>query len=616
MRVRFWGTRGSLAKAGPDTLRYGGNTSCVEVRSAAGTLVVLDCGTGSHGLGQALMATGSQPVHGHILISHTHWDHIQGLPFFAPLCVPGNHWEVYGPRGLGPSLRDTLAGQMQYTYFPITLDQLGATIQYHELVEGTFQIGDIQVRTHYLNHSALTLGYRLEADGVAVVYACDHEPYARQLARGVGEIRGNDRRHATLLAGADLVMHDAQYIASEYASKIGWGHSTVEYAVHVSHESGVKRLALTHHDPLRDDHAVDHVMAAVWADLRHKGSALEVFAAAEGQALDLHTAVARRPAGALEENSALPPPAPALQQPSVLVGLVDAATARALAQAIHADDIRVCVAPDGDAVLRMVSAEHPALVLVEHAPPTLDGLAICSAIRRAGTVYARDVPVMLTAGQEDEAAGAAAGVTDWLLKPFSDAYVRTRVRAWLLRMPCRWQPAPRPADEERRLAALQRLGLLDTPPEERFDRLTRLAAALFDVPIVLVSLTDHDRQWFKSHYGIDAKEFPREVSLCAHAILRNEAMLVPDTLLDPRFAENPLVTRPPRIRFYAGCPLFVPEGICVGTLCLLDTRPHDLAEARLGLLQDLGSLVQQELTAAPAGATPCVRGNEKSLASP
>ena len=105
MRVRFWGTRGSLATAGPGTLRYGGNTSCVEVRSAAGTLIVLDCGTGSHGLGQTLLAAGSHPVHGHLLISHTHWDHIQGLPFFAPLFVPGNQWAIYGPQGLGLSLR-------------------------------------------------------------------------------------------------------------------------------------------------------------------------------------------------------------------------------------------------------------------------------------------------------------------------------------------------------------------------------------------------------------------------------------------------------------------------------------------------------------------------------
>jgi phosphoribosyl 1,2-cyclic phosphodiesterase len=122
MRVRFWGTRGSIAKPGPSTVRYGGNTSCVEVRSAGGVLVVLDCGTGAHGLGQALMAAAKEPLRGHIFISHTHWDHIQGLPFFAPLFKPGNEWDIYAPRGLGQSLRDTLAGQMQYTYFPITLE--------------------------------------------------------------------------------------------------------------------------------------------------------------------------------------------------------------------------------------------------------------------------------------------------------------------------------------------------------------------------------------------------------------------------------------------------------------------------------------------------------------
>jgi phosphoribosyl 1,2-cyclic phosphodiesterase/DNA-binding response OmpR family regulator len=380
-------------------------------------------------------------VHGHILLSHTHWDHIQGLPFFAPLFVPGNHWDVYAPQGLGQSVRDTLAGQMQYPYFPITLDQLGATIRYHELVEGTFQVGDIHVRTQYLNHPALTLGYRLEADGVAVVYACDHEPYTRQLARGVGELRGHDQRHAAFLAGADLVMHDAQYTASEYASKTGWGHSTVEYAVHVSHAAGVKRLALTHHDPLRDDHTVDHILATVWADLGHKGSALEVFAAAEGQELELHTAVDRRAAPALAESSALPPTASALQQPSVLVGLVDASTVRSITETIHTEALRVLVASDGAAVLRMVNAEHPALVLVEHAPPTMDGLAVCHAIRGAGTAYAREVPIILTACQEEEAAGAAAGVTDWLIEPFSAAYVHTRVRAWLLRLPSRWRQA-------------------------------------------------------------------------------------------------------------------------------------------------------------------------------
>src|ERR671934_495855 len=133
MYIRFWGTRGSLAKPGPTTLRYGGNTSCVEIRTADGTLVVLDCGTGAHGLGQALLASGERPLRGHLLITHTHWDHIQGFPFFAPLFVPGSEWDLYAPGGLGQQLEATLAGQMAYTYFPVRLDELGATLRCHDL---------------------------------------------------------------------------------------------------------------------------------------------------------------------------------------------------------------------------------------------------------------------------------------------------------------------------------------------------------------------------------------------------------------------------------------------------------------------------------------------------
>ena len=165
MQVTFWGTRGSIAKAGPTTLRYDGNTSCVEVRSKQGTQLILDCGTGIHGLGQALVSTAPRPPSGHLLITHTHWDHIQGFPFFAPLRMGGCQWHVYGPRGAGSSLRDTLAGQMQHTYFPVTLECLGADVRYHDLVEGTFDIEDVHVTAQYLNHPALTLGYRLEADG-------------------------------------------------------------------------------------------------------------------------------------------------------------------------------------------------------------------------------------------------------------------------------------------------------------------------------------------------------------------------------------------------------------------------------------------------------------------
>ena len=286
MRLRFWGTRGSIAKPGLATVRHGGNTSCVEVRSAAGTLLVLDCGTGAHGLGQSLVAARTAPYRAHILITHTHWDHIQGFPFFAPFFVPGDEWDVYAPRGLRESLRDTLAGQMQYKYFPVSVEQFAASVRYHDLVEGSFTIGDIRVTARYLNHPALTLGYRLEADGVTVVYATDHEPHSRTLGDGGREVQGEDRQHAEFLGGADLVIHDAQYTAKEYPAKVGWGHSTVESVVTVALAAGAHRLALYHHDPLRDDEAVDRLVA----DARRQAAdgppwPLDIFAASEGMTL-------------------------------------------------------------------------------------------------------------------------------------------------------------------------------------------------------------------------------------------------------------------------------------------------------------------------------------------
>ena len=164
MDIRFWGTRGSLTKPGRNTLRHGGNTSCVEVRGDDGTLIVLDCGTGAHGLGQALLSAGPR-CDGHLMITHTHWDHIQGFPFFAPLFVPGNTWDIYAPGALGRQLERTLAGQMEYNYFPVTLAQMAATIRFHDIAEGEFAIGEMRITTQYLNHPALTLGYRLQSGG-------------------------------------------------------------------------------------------------------------------------------------------------------------------------------------------------------------------------------------------------------------------------------------------------------------------------------------------------------------------------------------------------------------------------------------------------------------------
>ena len=351
MRVRFWGARGSLAKPGPSTLRYGGNTSCVEVRSAAGTLIVIDCGTGLHELGQALASQQTPPTKGHVLISHTHWDHIQGIPFFAPFFMAKTEWDIYGPKGIGHSLRELLAGQMQYAYFPVELDQLDAKIRYHELVEGTFQIDDVTVRTRYLNHPALTVAYRLEVDGAAIVYASDHEPHSRHLATGKGQMLGEDLRHCEFLSGADLVIHDAQYTAQEYPSKLGWGHSTIEYALAVCRVAGAKRLALTHHDPSRSDDAIDRLVDQARADLGD-GSGLEVFAAAEGQVLDLAGSGNAAPG---PQRAQAMPDASSLIEPVLLLAVEDPVAMDTIREAAQADGIRTIETSGGEDTLDAVA---------------------------------------------------------------------------------------------------------------------------------------------------------------------------------------------------------------------------------------------------------------------
>jgi phosphoribosyl 1,2-cyclic phosphodiesterase/DNA-binding response OmpR family regulator len=593
MFVRFWGTRGSIPKPGPKTLRYGGNTSCVEVRSAAGIMVMLDCGTGAVALGAELMQSGKKPLRGHLLISHTHWDHIQGLPFFAPLFVPGNEWDVYAPRGFEQSVRETLAGQMQHTYFPVELEQLGAAVRYHDLTEGVFNLGDIKISTQYLNHPALTLGYRLEADGVTVVYACDHEPHTRALAYGSGDVGGQDQRHAEFLAGADLLIHDAQYRAAEYEGKIGWGHSTLEYVVAMAQLAEVKKVALTHHDPMRDDDTIDKEVEEVRQRLKAQGATLEVFAAAEGPGLELEAHPGQPPKRQVDEPSAEAAVSSRLSELIVLIGIADPALNDILWQTLHTDGIKVLRVTDGASALRLTQTDEPSLIILDRYLHGVDSLETCRAIRLSGT-KGKEVPIVIVAAQQDAAGGNAAGVTDWLVKPFSTIYARTRMRAWLLRTACRWVPARVPENEDQRLIDLRNLAILDTEPEERFDKLTRIAAALFDVPVTLISMVDENRQWFKSACGTSLRESPRDISFCAHAILQPTVMIVPDTLLDPRFADNPIVVNEPRVRFYAGCPLVV-DGSCLGTLCLIDTRPRDLDATAIRLLQDLADLVLQEL---------------------
>ena len=597
--MTFWGTRGSIAKAGPTTVRYGGNTSCVSVRTDGGTLLVLDCGTGIHELGQVLVRDG-EPVDGHLLIGHTHWDHIQGLPFFAPLFDGRNTWNVYGPRGLDSSIDHTLAGQMQYTYFPVQLLDFQASIAYHDLVEGQFQIDDVTITTRYLHHPALTLGYKIEVDGATFVYATDHEPSAVADASGV--LRGLDREdalHIGFARGADLLVHDAQYVEEEYPAKVGWGHSTIEYAVDVAVAADVARLALFHHDPTRTDDAVDDLVERARARATTVGFPGEVFAAAEGMTIGLRSDDDARAPQIIETATW----APALGEidRSVAIAVIDRNIEASLLEAAAAEGFEAVVFRSLDEVLAHVAAhDTPIVVLEADDDRSLDELAadaraVVAAAREGATVayVTRDAPPDNEIRSE---------IVDWLVWPASQSHLRTKLRAWLLRRACRWRAASLPANEAERLAALWNLGILDTEPEARFDRYTEVACSTFDVPIALVSLVDADRQWFKSHHGIDITETHRDLSMCAHAILEDDVFVITDALRDERFADNPYVARGPRLRFYAGVPLTADDQT-VGTLCIMDHRPRLLNEPQLERLRELGRMVEAELAAGDDDST-------------
>jgi phosphoribosyl 1,2-cyclic phosphodiesterase len=290
MRVRFWGTRGSVPSPGPKTVRYGGNTSCVEIRTDGGGFFIFDSGTGIRELGLQL-AQQNGSVSAHLFLGHTHWDHIHGFPFFSPAFLPGNRLVVYGARALDRSLRDVLAGQMHFTYFPVPLGDLRAEIEFVELEPGEIRLDDALVRTRYLNHTAVCMGYRLEADGVAVAYVTDHEPYgpAEDGLRGTS-VHDGDRELIEFVRGVDLLIQDAQYTAQEYATHRGWGHGSADYVTDLAVEAGIHQLALFHHEPTHADSDIDRMVDQARARAREAGSTMKVFAAAEGVELTLSRA--------------------------------------------------------------------------------------------------------------------------------------------------------------------------------------------------------------------------------------------------------------------------------------------------------------------------------------
>jgi CheY-like chemotaxis protein/phosphoribosyl 1,2-cyclic phosphodiesterase len=466
MRVKFWGPRGSIPTPGPSTLKYGGNTPCIEIRTDDNTLIILDCGTGLRELGLALKKE-KHLNEGHILLSHTHWDHIQGLPAFSPALMKDYRFTIYGAPVGNQELQDILGGQMAYTYFPITLGELAAELKYQKIGEGAFNIGDVQVATRFVNHTVLTLAYRVKAGEATVVYATDHEPYYSTDQEsyslflreggppggyGIGGTNGvpheGDRQHIHFLFGADLLIHDAQYTAEEYRSKRNWGHSPADYAVDVAIAANARQLALFHHDPLHDDDAIAAMERHCQERAAEQGSSLLVFAATEKEEIYL-------PEREERENGL---PVPVFVVPMPVEDMQPVASVQHMGQtyvkdervilivddskdiidifrkSLEQDDYIILVAYDGEEGLSKARQYHPDLILLDIMMPKMDGYEVARELKADPST--QDIAIALVTAHPQQTRmkrGFEVGVTDFIIKPIAPAMLRTRVRGLLLR---------------------------------------------------------------------------------------------------------------------------------------------------------------------------------------
>ena len=279
IRVRFWGVRGSVPCPGPKTVKYGGNTSCLELRfGEEERLVLIDAGTGIRELAGHIMKKDlpKGPIKTELFLTHTHWDHIMGFPFFIPLFVPNTELKVFGPVTYEDHTLDRIFGDMlSYRYWPVRLEELAAKIEYSDLKEGTKDLGGgIWVTTKYLNHPVLVLGYRFEYRGKVFCTAYDTEPFRNvfdvspddpsydeeAVKEGALAAQEENEKVVSFFKGADILIHDSQYTHQEYiTSKLGWGHSSFEHAVNAAHKAGVKKLLLFHHDPDRADAELERI---------------------------------------------------------------------------------------------------------------------------------------------------------------------------------------------------------------------------------------------------------------------------------------------------------------------------------------------------------------------
>jgi phosphoribosyl 1,2-cyclic phosphodiesterase len=306
MRVKFWGVRGSLPVPGRKTERYGGNTSCVEVRSESGTRVIVDAGTGIRKLGKELaLDAEAGRTETHLLISHTHWDHIQGLPFFSPLYQKGNRLCVYARKRDDLHLRAVFASQTDDPYFPIPFDEAKADIDFQELQDSAeFEISDVKVSCARLNHPYIATAYRLTVDGASVVYVSDTAPFSDILFEdefiaqppGPGaELPTADKKKLArmregvvrLCEGADLVVYDTMFTPEDYRRIPHFGHSRPADALQICQEAGARQLALFHHAPERSDAEVDAILAETKVTANREGIALDIVAAYEGLDISL-----------------------------------------------------------------------------------------------------------------------------------------------------------------------------------------------------------------------------------------------------------------------------------------------------------------------------------------